>query len=276
MRNKSVCTPVRAALLGCCLLTQGVIAGEVDLRLEGGTVSGTVANATIAEVGRALARQGVVEIRLMGADLDAATLNLRFERAPVAEALKEILKNTSYAQIAAPPDQGGGIRVLVYSWKGAPPGPNTAPPTTVPVPDSAAAASLPPRIPPDIMEGDPGLRAAALESAIALQGAQGLPLALAAGQDPDPAVRHASEELILGKLRDAIAAEDLTTLALRADRSDIRQRALEALAERPSAPSDLNDTLRLALHDDDAGVRTIAGDLLAGRSSSADGGDRHR
>jgi hypothetical protein len=263
MHKRFSCCPVHGVLLGLSLLAQGALAGEVDLRLEGGTVSGTIVNAPLSEVAHALGRQGGVEMRLLGPDLSTVTVSLRLDRAPLAKAVKEILKDMSYAAIAAPPGQRERMRVLVYSRRGTASGHGTQPSARASVPDPTPAVGTVPPVAPEVIGGDPASRAAALESAVASHGAQGLPLALAAEQDPDATVRHASEELILGDLRDAVGADDMGALALRADRSDIRQRALEALAERPVLPTNLRDILHLASGDDDAGVRAVAENLLA-------------
>lgn len=270
----SVC----GAMLLCCSALAPTVAAldyggaRLSLRVDGDFVSANIRAMPLAEVARALEMQTDVAIHLRSSKLKDQEITARFENLNLEAALRDILKDTSYAMAPGPTERGVGIQVYVYSrLSGSASGHGlTTSETGADEKASYRQSQLAETRPKDATEipvppeahPDPAVRVLDLEDAVATYGPQSLPLVLAGVQDPDPAVRAASEELLLNDLHDAVPRATLSKMALTSQRADIRMRALEALAERRDELRYVRMTLDSARRDSDPEVQQRAEDLL--------------
>lgn len=249
------------------------------LQVDGGSVSADIRAESLVEVARALALKAGVTIHFPAPQMKDRVITAQFEKLALEAALRVILKNTNYAMVAGPTEQGVGIQVYVYPSlpENASNRSPVAGETDVagqapdPAPQSAGTQSMDPTeapAPPEVFDPDPTVRLRELRGTVASYGPQSLALVLATAQDSDPLVRSASEQLLLNDLRDVVPKETLSTIALTSQRADIRLQAMEALAERQDQSHHARMTLESALRDTDHQVQQRAESLLLELSES--------
>ena len=249
--------------------------GSQLLRVDGSVMTADLNAITLGEVAGLLERNAGVRTRFASSEVQRLVISRRFEGKTIREGLREIFADTDYAMVQLDGAEGVRFQVLVYSRR-----PGTSGEGQVVGTDSgstqqvaegatgdvanasdAVGAELP--LPLDAEHGSAEERVGALRLIAAAGGEQALGQVLAATNDPNPAVRSASAELMLEDLREVAPIADLSRLALQSEQVEIRLRALDALSERASESRYARITIDGARHDEDPRVRARAETLAA-------------